>query len=512
LALAPENLHPPRQKSFALLYRVLLFVALIGVTVGACSGDEECADVSIDGVCQKPCRDDQCLGGARCVNNACSAPCATHGDCGANRYCVGVQLGETIGNYCVCLGAVVDGVCRQNTCRPEKCPAGWRCIGNACSAPCTTHADCPVGNNCLLAAFPEADGSVTQGTFCANPGFAQDGSIGQDTACAKDDDCDTGRGWRCIESKCRVPCATHPDCGPIGSCSGRGLDAANKTVQFCQDDGKPRGSGQYGTPCPTGEECDDASGFACVGTGAGDLDSYCTNSRCTADADCPTGYECAATRSGRPPCENACGFRGAPDNARCVNPDQIGEGKEFFCGPLSLMRRMCLRKEFCSSCETNADCASIPNQICARDRSGAKICTVQCDPGINSCPWGFAAVCDVWDTELGIPTCAHRFGSCKGTGKSCEPCNDDDDCPNGGLCITTSFTHERFCIDMTASCDECPDTQTCIGNGCPLTPGGLAMTCYGGIPSAEPLFRKCVGANVNQNPLESPQNGCWPAL
>ena len=282
-------------------------------------------------------------------------------------------------------------------------------------------------------------------------------------------------------------------------------------MRFCADDGKPRGTGQYGTPCPTSEECDQNSGFVCVGTGAGDLDSYCTQSQCSADADCPSGYECAATRSGRPPCENACGFQGVPGDARCIAADRIGPDKEFYCGPLSLMRRLCLLRDFCSTCETNADCAGKPNQICARDMNGSKICTVQCDANINSCPWGFAAVCDVWDKELGIPTCSHRLGSCKGTGKSCEPCIDDDDCPNGGLCLSTSFTHERFCIDMSANCDVCPDTATCLGNGCPLTPGGLAMTCYGGIDPAEPLYRKCVGANVNENPLVSPQTGCWPA-
>jgi len=491
---------------FVLFQRLLWVALLTGLALGACASDDECNDELVDGVCQKRCDDTLCTNGAHCVNNACSAPCTTQTDCAARRYCVGVQLDEkTAGKFCVCLGAVVDGECRQKECDEAACPKDWRCLENACSAPCKSHADCPLGTSCLLAAFTDADGGVTQGTYCAPSGS------GQDTPCTGDSECDQARGWRCVTGRCRVACATHRDCGAVGSCTGAGQDGAGNPLRWCEPDDKPRGKGQYGTPCPSGNECDEPGGFACYGTGAGDLDAYCTRGGCASDADCPLGLECDLTRSGRPPCQDACGLAGVPGNQRCVPADQIGPGREFSCGPLSLVRNLCVVREFCSECETAADCMGKPNQVCARDIGGKKICTVLCDPDINSCPWGNAGVCDVWDSELGVPTCAHRFGSCRGTGKSCEPCIDESDCGSNGLCISSNFTHERYCIDLGAGCDACTDDSTCTGNGCPLTPGGLAMTCYGGIDSREPLYRKCVGANVNENPLVSPQGGCWPA-
>jgi hypothetical protein len=497
------------KRGVVLLQRVLFLLGLGALVIGACASEGDCEEEVVDGVCQKPCDDSECTPGARCVNNACSATCSSHGDCGSRRYCLGVRLDDgDQGRFCVCLGAVVDGVCSQRRCDEAECPKDWRCLENACSAPCTSNLDCPVGTNCLRAAFSEEDGSVTQGSYCAPT------AGGQGTPCSTDVECDVNRGWRCFGGTCRVTCATHRDCGNLGSCSGEAEDGAGNTQRWCAPDGEPRAQGQYGSACPNGDaDCDDEAGFFCVGFGPGDLDAYCTRSLCAADGDCPSGYQCAAARTGRPPCQDACGFEGTPTNQRCVKPEEIGEGREFRCGPLTLVRNVCVLREFCSECETDADCRGKPNQICARDSGGQKICTVLCDPDINSCPWGNAAVCDVWDTELGVPTCSHRFGSCKGTGKGCEPCVDENDCGTNGLCLSSNFTHERYCIDLDASCDACPPgEQTCPGNGCPQTPGGLNTTCYGGIPAQEALYRKCVGANVNESTLESPQVGCWPAL
>ena len=172
------------------------------------------------------------------------------------------------------------------------------------------------------------------------------------------------------------------------------------------------------------------------------------------------------------------------------------------------MRTLCLKREFCSPCQTDADCLAVPNQICAKDISGTKICTKRCDLVLNSCPWGNAAICDVWDKDLGFPTCAHRFRSCKGTGQNCEPCVDENDCGQNGLCLTTGFTGERFCVDLDLSCAGCTGAPLCINAGCPDTPGGLPGQCLED-PGGS-LHRKCYGANVNSDPLGSPQIGCWP--
>jgi hypothetical protein len=143
--------------------------------------------------------------------------------------------------------------------------------------------------------------------------------------------------------------------------------------------------------------------------------------------------------------------------------------------------------------------------VCAKDLSGEKICTVLCDDNINSCPWGSATTCHLSDDAIGKPTCSHRFGSCRGTGKSCEPCVDERDCPTG-VCATEQFTYERYCIDLSVSC-SCPSGTrfTCAGGGCPTSPlpAGSQMNCYGGTEvSGTSLENKCVGAATGP--------GCWP--
>jgi hypothetical protein len=148
-----------------------------------------------------------------------------------------------------------------------------------------------------------------------------------------------------------------------------------------------------------------------------------------------------------------------------------------------------------------------PNQVCAKDESGEKICTRLCDTGVRSCPWGNAARCSVFDEELGVPTCSHRFGSCHGTGETCEPCRSDGDCP-GGVCTGSQFTGERWCINLSTRC-ECAKADasgTCSDGGCPDSPGGLPVLCI-----AEEQV--CYAANAaTDTPLgSSPQTGCWPS-
>jgi hypothetical protein len=197
----------------------------------------------------------------------------------------------------------------------------------------------------------------------------------------------------------------------------------------------------------------------------------------------------------------------------CIESSEIGEGKSYHCGALGLVRSVCVKRSFCSTCETDADCLAVPGQICARDESGEKICTVPCIPSAESCPWGNAARCDVFDDELGIATCSHRFGSCRGEGKGCEPCVNEADCPNG-FCARSSFTQEQYCIDLTTSCDcegETDASGTCRGHGCPNSPGGPALTCLGEARfTGDPFANRCLGATISATVFgNSPQTGCW---
>ena len=192
----------------------------------------------------------------------------------------------------------------------------------------------------------------------------------------------------------------------------------------------------------------------------------------------------------------------------CVRASDIGPGKRFECTePFGLVRHVCVRNTFCSSCERDEDCLAIAGQICAKDQSGNKICTFPCDPSVLSCPWGDATECGLWDKERGVTTCAHRFGACRGTGKGCEPCVDSSDCAPTGYCTRARFTGERFCVDLSVSCN-CADAADangqCEGHGCPLSPGGLPMIC-----ADSELGKHCFGANSADSTVDSLQNGCW---
>jgi hypothetical protein len=151
----------------------------------------------------------------------------------------------------------------------------------------------------------------------------------------------------------------------------------------------------------------------------------------------------------------------------------------------------------------------VPGGVCALDASGERRCTTLCDPNRNSCPWGPATECRVTDEALGVPTCQHRFGACRGEGFGCEPCVRDDDCPRG-YCLVSSYSGERWCIDemLPCSCEGLPTgNDFCRGaSGCPESPSLDPMVCYdpgaagGGI---------CVGVNLPGATIGPGQLSCW---
>jgi hypothetical protein len=337
------------------------------------------------------------------------------------------------------------------------------------------HEPCKADTECdTLRGFKCADGT------CQN-------RTGQFDACTSDAECDARNGFSCVQGECRIPCSSHFECAAVGSCESIGEGSFCKVTQAA----KP---GQYYTHCP------------CLGAGPADLDAFCS-ADCASQDDCPDGYRCGT--AGATPCTNQCGLVGQQVEG-CVPASEIGPGKRYQCEePFGLVRRVCVRNTFCAPCDKDEDCFGMPGQICAKDQSGLKICTYPCDPAVPSCPWGDATECGVWDEERGVPTCAHRFGSCRGSGKGCEPCIENADCGARGFCSRSSFTGERFCVDLSVSCncgDAADANGTCEGHGCPESPGGLPMTC-----ADSSLGKHCFGANSTEGPLDSAQTGCWSA-
>ena len=328
---------------------------------------------------------------------------------------------------------------------------------------------------------------------------------GRFTACGASSECDEAHGFACVDGQCSYECQTHSDCVEVGHCDARVIDGERK--QFCVSDPAPPEPGKLYTACPNGDECSDKG--LCVGAGPGDLDAYCTID-CSKDDDCAAGYYCGSLT--RNPCEDACGQAdsGQPGDPRCVPADQIGAGKAFHCGDFGIERGVCRQREFCSTCSTDADCLAVPNQICAKDETGEKICTRLCDVSTRSCPWGNAAKCGLYDDDVGLATCSHRFGSCHGEGKVCEPCRGNEDCPSGA-CASSQFTGERWCVNFDTHC-ECKTVDAsgvCNDGGCPPSPSGLAIQCISSMDSS--LFDICYAANSGSGTLlgSSPQTGCW---
>ncbi len=388
------------------------------------------------------------------------------------------------------------------TCRDEDCSDGQRCVQGECQSACGGDEDCSGGLVCRAYEFTPGD----VGNRCVRLDGAAPGAPGRFSPCSNDDECDGEHGFSCVDGECSYECRSHSDCVAVGHCDVRTVDDVSKRVCI-RDATSPQPGGLY-TSCPDGDECSEPT--LCIGAGPGDLDAYCSVD-CESDEQCGLGYYCGSIT--RAPCADACGLDGQPLDARCAPVEQIGPGLTYRCGDSGPERKVCRQREFCSPCESDADCLAVPGQVCARDQSGEKICTRLCDTEVRSCPWGNAARCGIFDDELGVPTCSHRFGACFGSGQTCEPCRSNDDCPDG-VCAGSPFTGERWCIDFTARC-ECKSgvdaTGTCLDGGCPDSPGGLPVACIG--ERSSQLFNTCYAANTAGGSLigsASPQTGCWP--
>lgn len=398
------------------------------------------------------------------------------------------------------------------TCRDEHCPGDSRCINYTCRPPCMDDTACRGEDRCEQV---ETDFG-TRGRYCyglplRESPYTSDASSSNDSNaadCRRSSDCPSTPTHACVDGRCRITCLLHEHCGERGACAVTARSAEGHDVGLCASDDFPRGSGRYESRCPRGSgDCDRAAGFRCVGAGEGDIESYCTQTGCEADDDCPSGYYCnESLLFSLLPCQPECGLPAAPSGVDCVPLEEIGDGRPFACVEEGgLQQRLCLRRSFCNPCETDADCRALPHQLCAKGPDGTKQCTVLCDPDSNGCPWGSATSCSIYDETLGLPTCGHRFGSCQGSGSGCEPCIEDADCPLG-FCSGSEYTGERFCVDESITCSCPPGDPYCAGGGCPTTPGGLSANCVPRTPNESPSV--CFGGTLDPRDPAS-QVACW---
>jgi len=269
--------------------------------------------------------------------------------------------------------------------------------------------------------------------------------------------------------------------GALTSCSGDGgpTDAtgANSDVRLTTTDSRatpdketttaqdvPRiGDSRWVKPdvdLPTGfmEFClDDTDcvewGLTCISEGPADQESVCSQ-QCLANSDCPEKMLCK----------------------------KKGESK------------VCLLASYCDLCDNDEQCG--PDGRCIEDKHGITFCSYPCgkdDP--ESCEAG--NFCNKVGAGIEDYYCYPMFGSCKGDGSHCTPCQTDDDCLKGHNCHENPYTFERYCAKVCATKIDCPK-----GFGCEELPGedyplctleveGEAIeTCYKGNKSfCEPCMK-----------------------
>ena len=361
-----------------------------------------------------------------------------------------------------CVGGIIsaEGVC-EGKCDPDKCLPGNTCVGNRCVLKCDSHNDCLEDGtqNCAPAVEDKTNDAGTHDEImtCQLNGVA----AGVGLECPFGDECDSlfsckTTGEKCDPNQCggaadtckldTEACYARANCN-IGKCP----DESACTVFSCSP-----------------QEC--TAELRCISKGEGDADAYCTRNDCEDDAGCPGGFYCGVARDPHELCDSSPekgnnGFCGqVPTGTACIDASTFGQGNTLFEGQLCLLRKTCLLRTDCAPCSTDMDCLGIANRCVTMPGEAQKRCARQCITS-KECP-GDAYACtaiDSADPSKGR-VCKHKFGACTGTGKFCEPCQNDTECGTGAC---YGFDGEqRGCF---SACETNAD--------CPTTPGGAPGVC-----------------------------------
>jgi hypothetical protein len=165
------------------------------------------------------------------------------------------------------------------------------------------------------------------------------------------------------------------------------------------------------------------------------------------------------------------------------------------------MRRMCLERFDCTTCKDNSDCSLTPGQRCVgTGPSGTDMrCALDCNID-KDCGPAYHCV---------TGSCVPRFaGGCVGTGKFCEPCQNDEDCGTKGstmACVVQKLSGERMCFDRSypSPCDPLMKDLDC-----PQAPGGRHGHCLdenNGLVPGDLAYHKCyLPYDANSN-----KYSCW---
>ncbi len=262
-----------------------------------------------------------------------------------------------------------------------------------------------------------------------------------------------------IDGECRLLCTKQDDCPNTLSCKASGSKA------YCVP-GASTGKGEFGSPCNATLKLienhpDCAAGFQCFGTSPTDTDAYCTQYRCTKDADCAGGFYCATVNAAPNVGTYQRSWRGKTDGAIA-----------------SVCKK---RSDYCSPCESDVDCTTRgytgPALRCVADGAGKKFCSNECT---NDAGCSRDSSCK---ETGGTKVCQPNAGACKGDGALCSRCSSDAECKDGAFCYEQEYTKERACTAV-------PEGGACAAGKC------------GAVPSGAPWEIGCVRASNGLTPTD----------
>jgi hypothetical protein len=370
-------------------------------------------------------------------------------------------------------GVIIDGACEAK-CTDDKCAEGNVCVDNRCKRTCVTHLDCNADQRCTIE--PRDGGDVA---VCEASGKAP----GVGTSCPFGGECDG-----------MLACPNGSPCDP-GACGGK-PDECKLDANACKrEEGCTKGlcSGDGSACTVTTCAASECKPLACRTTGVGDAEAYCTVADCDADADCAPGYGCGIVRDPHAIC-GADPAKPTDGVEPCIDPSTYtANGATYREGPISLLRNMCLKRDQCTTCETDLDCsgfatagqsgALVPTQRCI-DIAGSKRCARNCATSSDCDP----------DARCAEGSCVPKFeGGCVGTGQFCEPCKNDIECggtaDNSMMCGSLSG-NQRACIDGSLP-DACPSGSS---KECPKSPSGKSGVCLGesqGVGPTDGAYHRC---------------------
>jgi hypothetical protein len=229
------------------------------------------------------------------------APCNVEAGCGQNICATPAELPGT---------TITSDVCTRTCCTHDDCPEGFSCLpttggnfcversvrtcsGSACRQSCCYTSDCTTNGD--VCGVTQLDGGAFDfAPSCVAPGLNSCGASGAaGTACATNEDCQSGVCSGAAEDECEGVCASlccsSADCSGGAACEWGSVETFDEigvgVARQCQANA---GGSPAGAACTSNQECASLSCLAHV----------CVTPCCT-DDDCSGGDRCRpATQAG----------------------------------------------------------------------------------------------------------------------------------------------------------------------------------------------------------------------